>query len=263
MKEQIIRHVTKIGNGAHIFAPKEWIGEEIVLVRIPKKPLTERIFEVVTPYLEHIRGIYLYGSYARGEDEKDSDIDLFIITSKKIKIKEKGFEVISICEEDIDRAVKSFPLIMHSIFSESKSVINSDLIGKFKEKYKPRLVDFREFLEDTKRIIDINEEFIKQDKPKVYVYSSEIAYSLVLRLRGIFIIKKLLLGGKYSNKEFGNWIKSKLPEINLKPIYDSYKNIKTDDKRKIKIKVNELEMLLNFLRKETEKLNNQLIKHGK
>jgi putative transposon-encoded protein len=42
-QEQLLRKVTEIGNGAHVFAPKEWIGEEVFIVRTPKKNLKEKI----------------------------------------------------------------------------------------------------------------------------------------------------------------------------------------------------------------------------
>jgi len=72
--------------------------------------VTEKIFEVMAPHLENIKGVYLYGPQARDETTKDSDIDLFIITSKKIKIKAEGFEIISIEEEKFDKALKLVPL---------------------------------------------------------------------------------------------------------------------------------------------------------
>ncbi len=263
MKEQIIRQVTRIGNGAHIFAPKEWLGEEVVLVRTPEKSLIEKIFSVISPHLENIKGVYLYGSRARGEEEKDSDIDLFIITSKKIKIKEKRFEIISVEEDKIDRVIKSFPLVMYSILSEAKPIINSNLIEELKNKYKPKLENFRGFLNETKNIIKINEEFLNLNKNKVYTDSSAEAYSIILRLRGIFLIKKIIHNEKYYHKEFNNWIKSKLPDINYTEIYSAYKFVKLNNRRKIKLKIGNLKSLLNLLKKETDLLSKQLTnQHG-
>ena len=31
--EQVIREVKEFGNGAHVFAPKEWLGEVVFVVR--------------------------------------------------------------------------------------------------------------------------------------------------------------------------------------------------------------------------------------
>lgn len=42
-QEQLIRKVSRIGNGAHIFAPKDWINEKVIIVRVEKK-IFEREF---------------------------------------------------------------------------------------------------------------------------------------------------------------------------------------------------------------------------
>ena len=35
-----------------------------------------------TLYRERLRGVYLYGSYARGEEESDSDLDVLIVLDR-------------------------------------------------------------------------------------------------------------------------------------------------------------------------------------
>ena len=122
-EEQIVRMVKLFGNGAHVFVPKDWTGEEIVLIKPRKKSLKERIISSLDPYLDSIIGVYLYGSYARSEEKKDSDIDLFVIIDKKIKIKAEGFEIICLEQKEIEKAIKLEPLLMYSIFSEAKRSI--------------------------------------------------------------------------------------------------------------------------------------------
>ena len=70
-KEQLIRKVTPIGNGAHIFAPKDWLNDDVILIRVPKQSVEVKILEVLKPYFGNIEGVFLYGSYARDEQRED------------------------------------------------------------------------------------------------------------------------------------------------------------------------------------------------
>lgn len=260
IKEQLVRQVTPTGNGAHIFAPKEWLGEEVILIRKPKQNTKEKILSLLEPHLEDIMGAYLYGSRARGEEEFDSDIDLLVITTKKIKIKGKGFEIISLTESEIEKALNSEPLIMHSIFVEAKPIINSHLLSILKEKYKPKLKDFKEFLASTKRIIKINKTFLGLCEEKVYGNPESASYSLILRIRGIHIVNQLLANKIYSHRAFKTWIKTKLPGINLTNIYNAYRAIKYNSKIP-KVVIKDLFSLLELLENETRDLEYQI--HGK
>ncbi len=254
MEEQISRKVMSIGNGAHIFVPREWL-HEIVYITKPKQSLNDKILSIISPHFENIKGVYLYGSRARNEHEKDSDIDLFIITSKKIKIKSKSFEIISINENEIEKAIKLNPILIYSILSEAKPIINSSLLEELRNKYKPKLRDFAEFLKDTQKLIKINKDILESEKEKNT--NEGVPYSIILRLRGIFIINHLLSEKTCSNKEFREWIKNDLPNINLKSVYLSYKAVKTNSKTP-ETKTNDLKQLLNLLEKEIEKLLNKL-----
>ena len=252
-EEHLIRVAKLFGNGAHVFVPKEWIGEQIVLIR-EKKSLKEKILSVLDPYLEFIVGIYIYGSYVRNEQTKDSDIDLFVLSNKKIKIKAEGFEILCLRQEEIEKAIKLEPVLMYSILSEAKPIINSKLLDELKIRYKPKLSDFKEFLKDCKRIITINEEFLELEKGE-YISGNAIIYSLILRLRGIFIIKSFLRGQIYSHKFFKNWIKNKLPQIDFDNVYEAYRNSKNEQVFKQKIRINDIKLLLNYLKNEVFMLN--------
>lgn len=257
-QEQLIRKVTTIGNGAHIFAPKDWLGEEVFIIRTPQKSLKEKILSVLDPYLEYIEGAYLYGSQSRGETTKDSDIDLLLITTKKLKIKKSGYEIISLQKNEISKAIKIEPIIVYSALSEAKPIINVKLLEELKDKYKPKLADFKEFIEDTKRILSINKEFLELDKEEGELSESEsVPYSLILRLRGMFIINNLLLKKIYSNKKFHSWINKNVQNIDYSTIYEVYKAVKNNSKAK-KVKIKDLVALHDFLKKETKKLENKI-----
>ena len=44
-----------------------------------RKLLNELKKELVRIYGEHLKGVYLYGSYARGENQPGSDVDVMIV----------------------------------------------------------------------------------------------------------------------------------------------------------------------------------------
>lgn len=254
-EQQIVRIAKNFGNGAHIFVPKEWVGEQIIIIKPQKKALKERIISAFSNNLDSIIGIYLFGSYARGEQTENSDIDLFIIADKKIELNEKDFELTCLEQKEIEKAIKLEPILLYSILSEAKPIINSMLLEELKSKHKPSQKDFSDFFRDSKRMIKVNEDFLKSEK-KEFISSEAVIYSLVLRMRGVFIIKSLLKGDKYSLKLFKSWIKSKIPEINFNLIYEAYRDSKSEKKITQKIKTSDIKLLLNLLNKEVSMLNN-------
>ncbi len=254
-ESKIIRFAKPFGNGAHVFVPKEWIGEEIVLVKPEVKSIKEKILSVINEHLDCIIGVYLYGSHARFEQDKDSDIDLLIIANKKINLSCKGFEILCLDINEFESALKLSPLLIYSILSESKPIINSSLLRELKSKHEPKLDDFRDFLSDTRRIIKINEDFLKFHEG-IYLSSEAIIYSLVLRLRAVFILKAVLSKDKYTNKKFISWIKAKSPKVDFDLIYSLYKKSKIGIKIRENVKVEDIKILLEFLNKEVLKFNN-------
>lgn len=257
MEEKITRQVTKIGNGAHIFAPKEWLGEEVTIVKTPKKDPKEEILKIIYPYLNKIIAVFLFGSYARGEQEKDSDIDLFIISDEKLKIKSKNMDIIVVPEEKIEIAKKINPILFYSMLEEAKQIINPSYLKKLKRE-KINFEYFKGFLEETKKSIDSSKEIIEMDKKLKNKESSEsIVYSSILRLRGLFIINLLLENKLYSKKIFKEWI-IKNSKVNYDNSYDIYRAIRDNKKTNKGISIEEGESLLSMLIKETENLSRKI-----
>ena len=84
-EETIRKRVVPFGNGSIVYTPKTWIGRDVIIT-LPKFSLKEELFRILDPFLEIIKGVYIYGSYARNESEDDSDIDVLVICDKKFKI---------------------------------------------------------------------------------------------------------------------------------------------------------------------------------
>lgn len=254
MENKILRTVTEVGNGAHIFAPKEWLNEEVIITKIPRKNPKEEILKLVYPNLNKIIAIFLFGSYARNEQEKDSDIDILIISSEKFKINKRGTDIIVIPECRIEAAKKLNPILFYSMLQEAMPILNSSYLEKLKQD-KIRLDYFKDFLKDTKSSTESNKELIEMDKKLKNKNASEsVIYSLLLRLRGIFIINLLLNKKKYSKELFKEWL-VKNSGADYDKIYKIYRAVRDNKKTGVKILMNQAESLLNLLIKETEKLS--------
>lgn len=252
-KEQLIRIVSRVGNGAHIFAPKEWINEKVLLVRLEKKTVKEQIFEKLYPFLEKITAVFLYGSHARKEATESSDIDVLVITKEKFKLeKEDGKSFIILQEEEILEAIKINPILMYSIFKEGVALINPCYLDKLR-KLKVEKNNFNQFIKQTVDSIKSSRGIIELDKKTGKYSSSSVLYSVILRLRGVFIIKCLLKETSFSNSAFKEWLKNL--EINYSDIYEIYRQVRDDNlKNNIKIPIEQEEKLINFLEQELNKI---------
>ncbi len=253
MQDRIIRKVTEIGNGAHIFAPKEWLEEEVIVIRVPKKNPREEILKLISPYLERVMAVFLFGSYARNEQEKDSDMDVFVISSEKFKIRARDMDIIIVPENKLQVAKNLNPILFYSMLQEAIPIVNSFYLEKLKQE-KIKLSYFKDFLKDTEKAIKSNEELMEMDrKLKNKDASESVIYSLLLRLRGIFIISLLLNKKKYSKELFKEWlIKNSGADYNK--IYEIYRAVRDDKKTEEKISMSDAESLLSLLIKEIEKL---------
>lgn len=252
-KEQLIRIVSQVGNGAHIFAPKEWINEKVLIVRLEKKTIKEQILEKIYPHLDKIIAVFLYGSHARNEATESSDLDVLIISREKFRLKkEENEDFLVLTEKEIPEAVKINPVLMYSIFKEAKSIINQDYLEKL-NKLKIDKEYFKKFLSQTKESIKSTNEIIELDKRTGKFSSDSAIYSLILRLRGIFIMNCLLNNNVFSNASFEKWLKPL--KINYPKIYEVYRDVRNEKfGRDTDIPIEQEEKLLNFLKEELNKI---------
>jgi predicted nucleotidyltransferase len=232
--EQIMRKVAGFGNGAHVFAPKEWMNEQVLVIRLEKKSIKEQILESLYNYLDKVVAVFIYGSYARDEASENSDIDILVIAKEKFKIeKRENFEFIVLSEDRLESAIKSNPILMHSIFKEGKAIINEDYIKKY-QNIKLKKSDFLSFIASTKESIVSSENLLELDKETGKTASNGLIYSLMLRLRGTFIMKCLLNDQDFSNKGFEKWMRKHIADYS--EVYEVYQAVR-DDKKLIKDKI--------------------------
>ena len=255
-KEEI-RNAIRWGNSAGVLLPKNWAGQQVKVILIDRTlQIKKEVLIMLENYLEDIIGIYIVGSYARNEQEEDSDIDIIAISKNIKKEVISGKYSISITPlESLKRTIEKNPILVLPRLNEAKVIINSSLLEELKS-IKTAKISFKNFIEETKRIIKISNGFIKIDKEqkREYLNSISIVYSLILRLRGVFLIKNLIEKKNYSKKEFSLWLKKELSQEEFEKSYSIYKSIRDGKKVNEKIKIEIAEKLLNILKKEINKL---------
>lgn len=245
---ELIKHVQKWGNSSGVLLPREWINKEVKITLIDRSlEIKNEIFDILDPYLDNIIGIYITGSYARGEQDDRSDIDIIAISnSVKKEINSGKYNISLIPINTIEKTIKNNPIMILPRLLEAKAITNQQLLNKLKE-MRVNKGCFEEFIKDSESIIKINQGLIQLDREAEYLESNEIIYSLVLRLRGIYLIKSILNNHQYSNKDFLNLIKKSVGEDYLN-VYNVYRDIKESKSSKHQISVKIAQKLLDLLK---------------
>lgn len=249
---ELIKHVQKWGNDSGVLLPREWINKEVKITLIDRSPeIKNEVFDILDSYLDDIMGIYITGSYSRGEEDDNSDIDIIAISNSIKKEINSGKYNISIIPIDtIEKTLKNNPIMILPRLFEAKTITNQKLLDKLKET-KINKDSFNNFIKDTEKIMEINHALIILDKDSEYLESNEIIYSIVLRLRGIYLIRCFLNKKHYLNSRFLNLIKKSVGEDYLN-IYNVYRDIKENKPSKHKISVRIARRLLNLLKEEVD-----------
>ncbi len=257
VKEQIVKTVVKSGNGGAVWVPKDWLGQEVVVI-LPDKPklkTKEMIIHILEPYLKDIVSVFIYGSYARREETKGSDIDVMVITKDKtieIDIKEQNLEIAVFELDKFKRAIQKYPVMYRQIVKEAEPLINFHVLDELK-KIEIDNNNFKGYISDTKQHINSNKELIGLDEiDGGYVKSYSALYSAMLRLRGVFIIQCIVNKENFSNKSFRKWtIKSGVTAGEFKECYEAYRAVKNNENTKgLNIKISVAYKLLEVLTKE-------------
>jgi len=248
MGEIIEKETIKMGNSSAVLLPKSWMNSK-VKIELIRKPLNikQDIFEILNPYLEDVLGIYLVGSYARGEEARESDVDILVITNKtNSKIEHGKYNIILVSLENMEKELKKniFPLLPMLI--EAKSILNSKIIKQNKD-IKLTKENLKFHLDTTKSAIEISKKFIdlaESDKEKI---SDSVAYSLILRLRGVYIVECLRKKKLWSKKEFLNLIQRISGSLIA---HKGYLRVKNNGNAKEELNREKARMLYDYIKKK-------------
>jgi predicted nucleotidyltransferase len=253
MKTEIIKQAFKLGNSAGVLLPIEWKGRKVV-IKLIDRSISQELMEILgeKDLLKSTIGIFLAGSYARGEETEESDIDILIITdniNKQIKIGK--YELILISKDKFEKSILN-SIYLASLINESKAIINDDLLKYYKNKIKGILI--KKHLDEIKSITKINEKSVEIDEEMGKMVLDETLYSIILRLRELYLIECLRNNKNPSNKEFLNLI----TKVASEESYFAYVRVKNDLKSKKVISVKEAKALIEEIKKRVRTLE-----HGK
>ncbi len=251
MKHEIIKQAFKLGNSAGVLLPVEWNGKK-VSIKLIDKSISQEIFEILEEknILKNTIGIFLAGSYARGEETEKSDIDILIITDTlDMQIKTGKYEIILVSKSKFEKSIIR-NLYLSSLVNEAKAILNEDFLKQYK--IQARKILIKKHLDEIKSITKINEKSIEADEEMGQNVSDETLYSIILRLRELYLITCLKYGKKPSTKEFIDAIKKLASEES----YNAYLRTKNDLKTKRIIPVKEAKALIDAIKMHVKKLEN-------
>jgi len=222
--ETIIKQTREVGTSAGVLLPRHWLNKEVV-VTLYQPSIKEISAEAVSKLVwlglnADIIGLYLYGSYARGENEPKSDIDLLAITANTNRlVKEGNYEILLVSKKNL---LKNLPtsIAYQSAIMEAKPIINKEFIENAR-KNMPRF-NYKKALREIKRIIRINKDAVETCRSQGMKIPDGIIYSLVLRLREIYLIRIIIRNKSFSKKDF--------LEIVGRKAYSAYERIKNDER---------------------------------
>jgi len=247
--ENIIKKTREVGTSAGVLLPRKWLNKQVVVTLLSPsfKEITKDVFAILLEkeLNEEIKGIYLTGSYSRKDYDSNSDIDILVITNKINKLINQGcYDILLISEENFSKNLPN-SLNYLSMLKEMKVIINKGLIEKYSEKYfknpkkyKPNL---RKFLNEIGRVLKINKESVRICEETKRNIPDGIIYSIVLRLRELYLIKCLLSNKSYSRNDF--------VKITGDKIYSAYTRTKRNEKELSNVSPDEIKSLLDLSEK--------------
>ncbi len=249
--EALIKQAIRIGNSSGVILPKRWENRK-VRVELIEDSIVGDIFEIVRrkDLLGDVMGIYLFGSYARGEETVESDIDILVITGNFTKaLKEGNYDIFFISKERLEKNLNR-NLYLYSIIREAKVIFNKELI----EDYKNVKFDLKlsKKLKEIMNMIGINLASVEFDEEEGKNVMDGTIYSIILRLRELFLINCLIHGRRYSNKAFLRLIERK---SNIE-LYEAYRRIKNDEKAKNGCNVRDAKRLIAYMGRLVKEIEN-------
>jgi predicted nucleotidyltransferase len=179
---------------------------------------------ILEDYLQNVKGIYLAGSYARNEQTTESDVDVLVVTNKiDKKIKRGKYELLLISEKSLKEALENNVLPILPMLREAKIFLNEELIENYKKTFLTKK-NLKWHVETTKSALELNKKAIELHLEENKSISDNIVYSLILRLREIYLVECLINNKKYTTKNFLKLLRQLTNSVEMYKSYICSKN---------------------------------------
>jgi len=247
-----IKKTVKAGNSSAVILPRAWLNKNVRVELIKKTPeiILSDIIQIIKKYIElgEIIGIYLTGSYARGDEDEDSDIDILIITNNTDKemIHEGIYNILLISKQLLKQKLAQDLFPIGQMIKEAEPLLNEEFIKDLKIEVTKKNVKW--YIDTTADKLKLIKRLL--NKKGKYV-DDRVVYTLILRIRTLYIIEKLVKNEAYSKKQFIRMIKRICKE---KGVYEGYLKVKNNLEDKKHVSVKEAEKLYNYLKKQLEEI---------
>lgn len=261
--EYHVKKAVKAGNSSAVILPRAWLNMEVRVELLKKTPeiMLAEIIDIIKKHIElkDIIGIYLVGSYARGEEDSGSDIDILVITKNTDKeiINDGIYNILIMSSELLRQKLDSDLFPIGQMIKEAKPILNSDYLDSIKIRVTKRNVKW--YIDTTENKLRLIKKAIEMAQKNNRAYLKDIiAYTLILRIKTMHIICFLIKNQPYSKKDFIKMIKKVSVGTNS---YECYLAVKNNLDEKNSFTLEEAERLYEYLKIKLSEVKKLLKNH--
>lgn len=249
---ELIKNTIRVGNSAGVLLPKEFLNTQVKIVLQPLN-IEKDVLDILSErnLLSQVIGVYLAGSYARGEQTIDSDIDVLVITDNiNDKIEKGKYDLMLVSKDLVDEKMKKdiFPLL--PMMMESKPIINKLLLESY-IKTKITLENIKWHIDTTKSAMNVLKEYIELCELDKVLVGDGYVYSLILRLRTIYVIDCLRKGKLWKKKGFLDLVKKISGSLTA---YERYLESKNKNTKERILSIEEARKLMDYNNKKIREI---------
>ncbi len=188
----ITKMVKKYGNSGGVYVPSSWVGGKVKVELVDEPFSVNNIFNKIV--MKHVVSVILYGSYARKEAAKDSDIDIILIRDEDAEIAipdelKQKYDIQIKTTEEARNAMAHDPIFYKLIKDESIALINHQFLDNLRKvKLKPGGIKVR---------IGLAESSLNIIREIFSLGGDDILYPLIMRIKEMLVLECLLYNKKY------------------------------------------------------------------
>ncbi len=222
-----IKKTVRAGNSSAVILPRAWLNKEVrvELVKKTNEKILRDVLEIIEKHMsyERIIGIYLSGSYARGEESGDSDVDVLVISDEvdMKEIREGLYSILIVSWGLLKWKLENDIFPVGPMIKEAIPLINGDYLKHLKETIYVTKKNIKWYLDTTEEKLDALKKHIENSYK---IVDNRVIYTLVLRIRTIKMIQKLVKNQVYSKQELVKLINKVSGSKNAYKSYLGHKN---------------------------------------